>query len=356
MTYTREEENLIILDSFEKLTYKVKYNLLFGLKNSEPDLVKNKDSLIKILGDGVYNKVVRDYQSPQYREKILKDLQNKGVECVTVYSQNYPKLLREIPCPPIVLYCKGNTGLLNSRCFSVVGSRRTPANVFAECKKFARELTKHFTVVTGMADGGDSAAVMGALDSGKIISVLAYGFDYAYPAINQNLIKSVAEEGLLVSEYVPSTKPKNFLFPERNRIIAGLSEGTLVVSAGKKSGALITADYAEEFSRHLFAFPYGLGAAAGEGCNNLIKMGAFLTDSPEDIYGVFGIDGNSEAGEELSQEERNLLEKIRLSGEAFVPKLAEELGVMPFKLIPLLTSLEMKGKIVRLGGNRYATV
>lgn len=356
MAYLREEENLITLDSFEKLSYKVKYALLFALENSEPDFAKNKNGLIKILGDGVYNKVVADYNSQGYREKVLKELEKKGITCVTVFSGNYPALLREIPCPPLVLYCKGNIKLLNTRCFSIVGSRRTPANVFAECKKFARELSKRFTIVTGMADGADSAAVMGALDGGNLISVLAYGFDYVYPAVNEGLIKSVAEEGLLVSEYVPTTGPRNYLFPERNRIIAGLSEGTLVVSAGAKSGALITADYAEEYSRRLFAFPYGIGASSGEGCNKLIKMGAYLTDSLDDIYGVFGIDKDAEAGEDLTKEEGELLKSIRAAGEAFVPALAEELGVPPFKLIPVLTSLEIKGKIVRLGGNRYSAV
>lgn len=354
--YTREETDLIVLCSFEELSYKSKYILLSALKSKKPDFVKYENVLIKTLTRGVYNKVRDKFFNSEYRKAVLAGLEKRGITCVTLFSSDYPFALTQTPYPPIVLYCAGNVSLLKTRCFAVVGSRRTPTNVITECKKISKELTQHFTVVTGMAEGADSAVIEGAADSGKLISVLAYGFDYCYPAVNQRLIQKVREKALLVSEYPPATSPKAYYFPVRNRIIAGLSEGTLVVSAGAKSGALITADYAVEYGRHLFAFPYGIGVSSGAGCNSLIKKGGLLTENILDIFSVFGLDFKEPAKAELTDDEKRLLEIISQSGEAFVPDIAEKLNKMPFQLIPLLTSLEVKGLIVRLGGNRYSVI
>lgn len=353
--YTNDELNLIILSSFEELNYKHKYILLDELKSRGPDFVKFESFLIKSIPGGVYNKVRDCYFSGEYRKKVLQELYKRGIVCVTLFSENYPEALKNIPCPPLVLFCKGNTQLLKTRCFSVVGSRRTAPNIMNATKKLAKELTAFFTVVTGMADGADSAAVDGALDSGKLISVLAYGFDYFYPAINEQLIKKTAENALLVSEYPPQTAPKSYLFPVRNRIIAGLSEGTLIVSAGKKSGALITANYALEFGREVFVFPYSLGVSSGAGCNGLIREGATLTESAEDIFREFGLEYTPPQAKKLTEEEEKLFKLISEAGEAFVPVIAEKMGKLPFQLIPLLSSLEIKGLIIRLGGNRYST-
>lgn len=356
MNYTQEELNLIYLCSFEELSYRHKFILLSELKSSAPDFVKFKSYLIKSIDGGVYNKVRNDFFSEEYRRRVLSGLERRGIVCVTYFSRSYPQNLKETPFPPLVLYCKGNVSLLNTRCFAVVGSRRTLPNVLKECKKISSRLTQHFTVVSGMADGADSAALDGAAESGKVISVLAYGFDYAYPAVNENLIKKVAACGLLISEHPPYTAPKSYLFPIRNRIIAGLAEGTLVVSAGERSGALITADYAVEYGRHLFVFPYSIGVSSGSGCNSLIKKGGLLTENILDIFLSFGLDFKEPEKIRLSEEEQKLFSLIAESGEAFVPEIAEKMGKLPYQLIPLLSALEIKGKIVRLGGNRYSAV
>ncbi len=356
MTYTAEEENLIILCSFGELTYNARFLLLSSLGSDTPDFEGCKESLIKNLSYGVYNKVKEAFYSDKYRKGVLENLNKKSVECITYFSNGYPELLKRTPYPPIVLYCKGNRSLLNTRMFAVVGSRKTNSKVLKQCSEISRELTRYFTVVSGMADGADSAAVEGALKSGKVISVLANGFDHFYPAMNRNLIKEVEKRGLLITEYPPEVPPRSYQFPVRNRIIAGLAEGTLVVSAGRKSGALITAEYAVDYSRHLFAFPYSVGVAGGEGCNYLIKNGAFLTEDILDLCGIFGIEYTPETKTELSSEERELLSLISESEAAFVPNLAAKMGKEPFKLIPILSSLEMKGLVVRLGGNRYSAV
>lgn len=356
MIYSDTEENLIILCSIPELTYRLRRVLLSELNGNRPDFVKNRDFLIKSLSAGVYNKVKELFSSAEYRAKVLDGLEKRGIECVTYFSEGYPDSLKNTPAAPIVLFCKGNVSLLKSRCFAVVGSRRTLPNIMKECSKLSAGLTEEFTVVTGMADGADSAAINGALPSGKVISVLANGFDYVYPAFNEQLTKNVEKSGLLVTEYPPEVAPRSYNFPVRNRIIAGLAEATLVVSAGKKSGALITAEYALEYNRTLFAFPYTLGVASGEGCNSLLKKGGILAENMLDIFSVFGLDCKPTEKIGLSDEERKLLELIRAEGEVFLPSVAEKLGKAPYQLIPAVSALEIKGLIVRIGGNRYSAL
>lgn len=347
MNYTEEEQNLIVLSGIEELSVRDRLNLAS----------EEFQNLIKTSSSGVYNIVKAKLKDETYRARLLEDLEKKGVECVTFVSPGYPENLKHIDDPPAVLYCKGNANLLKSNCFSVVGSRRSTANAVALCRQICGELTEAFTVVTGIAEGADSAAVEGALPSGKIISVLANGFDYCYPAANRGLIERVAKEGLLISEYPPHIPPRKYNFPLRNRIIAGLSRGTLVVSAGNKSGALITAEYALEYGREVFAFPYFVGVTSGEGCNEIIKNGAHLTRNILDILEEFGLDlKKSKPKFTLSDTEAAVLEQIKFAGEAFLPAIAEKLNLLPYQLIPVITKLEIKGLITRLGGNRYGII
>ena len=352
MSYTNEEENLIVFSSIGEISDRQKQYLFFKCQNDE----ERRSFAVKTLTKSVYNTVENKFRDGIFRTQLIKTLEKKGIECVTYLSPDYPEILKNIDDPPIVLFCKGNTKLLNSDCFSVVGSRRTPQASLALCKRICGELTKFFTVVTGIAEGADSAAVEGALPSGKIISVLANGFDHFYPATNKSLIEKVAKEGLLISEYLPHIQPVKYNFPLRNRIIAGLSKGTLIVSAGEKSGALITADLALEYGREVFAFPYGAGTSSGVGCNALIKNGAYLTENILDIFGQFGLDLKKSSMPALSEDEAAVLEEIELAGECFLPDIAQKLNKLPYQLIPIVASLEIKGLIARLGGNRYSIV
>ncbi len=354
--YTESEINLITLCSIEGLTYKNRFELLNGLESSEPDFVKCEKILIKTLTGGVYNKVKDSFYSSVFREKVLKELENDGVECVTYFSQNYPEPLKNIPCPPITLFCKGNTKLLSGRAFAAVGSRRTQPEVLKALKTISEELSRHFTVVSGIADGADTAVLEGAIESGKVISVLANGFDHVYPSVNAPLLKRLVKKGLVITEYTSKTKPEKFNFPVRNRIIAGLSEGVLIASAAEKSGALITAHYALEYDRRVFAIPYSINVKSGAGCNALIKEGATLCRNTLDILDDFGMEFKPSEKVTLSKEESELLSLIRETGAAFVPDLAVKTGKKPYEIIPVLSKLEIKGFIVRLGGNRYSAV
>ena len=358
MTYTQEEINLIVLSDIAELTYKARRALLSDLSSASPDFEKCKNFLIKTLSDGVYNKVKASFYDAEYRREVLRLIEENGVKCVTYFSDFYPESLKNTDSPPIVLYCKGDVSLLKSDCFAVVGSRRTLPKALAECKKISGELSEKFTVVSGIAEGADSAALEGALGcGGKVISVLANGLGKVYPAINYNLQQRIAEKGLLISEYPYGYPPKPYYFPERNRIIAGLSRGVLVVSAGIKSGALITAEYAFEYDREVFAFPYSSGVTSGAGCNKLIKTNAHLTENILDIFSAFGLDlkrrGNCT---ELSALEKAVLGEISKTDGALLSAVADSLGKQTYEIIPVLTALEIKGLAVRLGGNRYGAV
>lgn len=351
--YTNEEINLITLSSFPELSYAVKKCLY-----EQPDLKNYENFLIKTLSGGVYNKVNSLFHDEGYRGGILESLEKKGIKCVTIYSDGYPETLKNISAPPVVLYCKGDVSLLKTDCFSIVGSRRTSQKSLADCKKMAGEISSRFTVVSGFADGADSAALEGALAAGgKVISVFANGFDYIYPAVNRPLADKIEKCGLIITEYPPEVGPKPYHFPIRNRIIAGLSKGTLVVSADKNSGALITADYAADYGRDVFAFPYSIGAFSGAGCNALIKKGAFLAENILDIFGVYSLDFNTPAQTDpLSEDENAVYVAVKSLGDAFLPEVAETLGKPLYEVRSIICALEIKKKVAALGGNRYSAI
>ena len=354
--YSEKEIDIITFCALDGITNNIKYALLTELNKDIPDLSKFESGLIKSLTCGVYNKMKAQYHDKSFRKSVLEKLDKKGIYCVTKYSEYYPRLLKETCDPPLVLYCKGRVELLKTKCFAVVGSRRCPVKTVADTRKITSEISQVFTVVSGLAEGGDTAAVEGALKTGKVICVLAYGFDHVYPAMNAQLLKRVESEGLVITEYPPDVAPKSYQFPVRNRIIAGMSLGTLVVSAAKRSGALITADVAQQYDREIFAFPHSIGAPAGEGCNALIKEGAHLTENILDILKPFGLDLTLPKKEELSGDELAVYDILCEEGEMFLPALADRLGKQVYQLLTVISKLELKGKVVRLGGNVFSAI
>lgn len=352
--YSRREADIITADSLSELTYKQKVALIRLSCSDKPQ--KYEDELIKTLDRGVYNKIRAKFSDASYREKVTENLYKKGVECVVRGTDGYPANLAATPVPPIVLYCKGNLSLLEKTRFAIVGSRRTSPQTAFVCRETSRELSKYFAIVTGVADGADSAAAEGALETGSVISVLPNGHDYFYPAGNENLIRRIAEEGLLVSEFTPETAPQKYMFHLRNRVLAGLSEGVLVVSAAERSGALITAGYAADYGRDVFAFPYNVGYARGAGCNNLIKNGAYLAEGSDDILSVYGLKKEEKAEITLEGDEKTALLFLKESGEAHITEIAAKLGIAEFEASAVCSMLEIKKLIVKTGGNRYAPV
>ncbi len=289
----------------------------------------------------------------EWFENLLREYAARGVTCVTRYSPAYPAGCFSLPEPPFVLYCEGNASLLSLPRFGITGSRRTLPQIEKLAAEYARCVSRKFAVVSSSAAGGDSAALRGALESGRAICVLAEGSQVAGPACNADLFARIRKDGLLISEYPPSFHAPVYRFSARNRIVAALSDVLLVVSAGSKSGTLITADLVHKLDRTVYAVPYTPGVGSGEGCNALLKDYAKCTDKSVDIAAAFGINLTETECVPLSEREQKVLFLLR-DGPMHSAALAEQLGLKPQEIPAVLTLLEMKGKIVPVGGNRYS--
>ncbi len=351
--YTKEELCCIWLDSFLGLEYKHKIELSKNVRDCGINefLTKNKDGLTETVGAENYHTLLSS-SNKTYLEFLLEGLSSRNIRAVTILSKNYPKSLKNIECPPLVLYCVGDVSLLEGENFAIVGSRRSLPSSIKVAENFCAELcSAGFNLVTGIAEGVDGAVLSATLQAGgKPISVIAGGLDNIYPKSNAELLKKVAKNGLVIAEYPPETIPKPFHFPVRNRIIAGLSMGVLVVSGAIKSGTMYTAEYAENQSKTVFAVPYSIGVPSGAGCNELIKRGALLCDSPQDIIEFYGKE-IKEKSVSVSQTESSVL-SVLSNGEMHIEKICSALSKQIFEITPLLSILEMKGLIYK-SGNVY---
>lgn len=276
----------------------------------------------------------------------------------------YPELLRSIADPPVLLYCQGDLTCLARPAVAMVGSRAATAYGKRVSFELARELAvRGVCVVSGMAMGIDGQAHAGALAGfGATIGVLGCGADVVYPPQHAGLFRDVAERGLLLTEYPLGSRPEGFRFPERNRIISGLSRGVVVVEASLKSGSLITAGLALEQGREVFAVPGRVDSAKSQGAHRLLQQGAKLVHSVDDILEEF-----SQAGmfAETPRPERpvspsapmtaaeqqlwNCLEVYPLT----VDQLVRQSGLEPARVLSLLLDLELKGLVRQLPGQEY---
>lgn len=226
----------------------------------------------------------KSLQSKSSQRETMKVLSNYNV--VTIIDDNYPNVLKTIKDPPIVLYTLGNIKLFtNHPLLSVVGTRNPSVKAREKVEKLVQPIVKEgWTIVSGMALGIDSYAHKLALElGGNTIAVLGSGFNYIYPRRNKELFHSIKKKGLVITEYPPHIKARPYHFPERNRIISGLSFGTLVIEATTKSGTFITVDQALDQGREVYAVPDSPLVRQAIGCNRLIQEGAALVISAEDI-------------------------------------------------------------------------
>lgn len=358
MELTRTEKSYIWLDSFA-LTDSEKRKLLSS-SASAVELLENfssfKPFLVEFGKESVYNTMSSSLSDGgKYFAELMQTFEKHSITPVAYGSEYYPKAWLSLPDAPLVLYAKGDLSLLNTRLFCVVGSRRTPPAVLKLSEKLCEELSTSLTLVSGVADGADTAVLEGALRRGKAICLLAGGLSTA-PKSNPALLKAVEEKGLLLAPHQNDVPVLAYSYEYRNKLLAALSEGALVLSAGEKSGALITAKYAREFGKKLFALPYAPNSASGCGCNALIKSGAKLTENAEDVLAEFGFEVKETPFVELTETERLAVEYLKRVGEAHASEIAGELKLPLFKIPVLLSSLEMKGVVVKLGGNRYSAV
>ncbi len=323
------------------------------------DRVQRFDSeLIRFLDEKTVRKMQR-FSDASYIEKKLDSLYDNGISFITIKDEKYPeKLAQREVCPPSVLFYKGNIDLLNSSCVAVVGTR-TCSRYGKECaERIASELAEYsITVVSGMATGIDAYSHQAALDAGgNTIAVLGSGINKAGPVQNLGLFSRIVEKGLVVSEYDADYVGTKYSFPERNRIISGLSDAVIVVEAAKKSGALITADRAVEQNREVFAVPGNITSGKSEGTNNLIKNGARLLTGVKDVLTFFNfrqteiIKNNTVVALDIYEEK---IYSLLQNAESDVNELSEKSGFTLQETVEILFSLEMKNLIKREHNNTY---
>lgn len=283
-----------------------------------------------------------------------------GLRIIEYGSAEYPFSLSHISDPPLILYVKGSLTEQDSQAIAVVGSRNASFYGLSCSEKFSSRLAEAgFTIVSGMARGVDTSAHRGAIRAGgRTIAVMGSGFGRLYPPENASLADQIARQGAVISEFPVHTPPARLNFPRRNRVISGLSLGVLVVEAARNSGALITADFALEQGKEVFAIPGSLDNPGSCGANELIKQGAGLVSSPEEVIRELGYEAVSR-GRSLPEVNRNLSEKesvvynILTDSPQELDGLRERLGIALPLLYPVLTGLELKGLIQQLPGKWF---
>jgi DNA processing protein len=288
-------------------------------------------------------------------------LGQKNNAVLTLADNDYPALLKEIPDPPPLLFVRGNPEILTLPQIAIVGSRNPSTLGLETAAAFAKTLSQHgFVITSGLALGIDASSHQGALNAkGYTIAVAGTGLDRVYPARNKDLATEIVNTGAMVSEFPPGTLAKANHFPRRNRIISGLCQGLLVVEAAKQSGSLITARMALEQNREVFAIPGSIHNPLARGCNALIREGAKLVETTQDILEEFSQYiqqderiNTTNLQTTLDLEQQTLLNRIMFSPTT-IDKLVEDTGLSVEIISSMLLILELQGFVEANAGGSY---
>ncbi|MGB7650128.1 MAG: DNA-processing protein DprA [Gallionella sp.] len=278
---------------------------------------------------------------------------------VTLADSDYPQALLNISDPPFLLYAKGNLALLNQAAIAVVGSRYATPQGLNNATAFAKSLSASgLCVISGLAHGIDAAAHQGGLaERGSSIAVVGTGLDKVYPAANRGLAHELAQHGLLISEFALATPPLAGNFPRRNRIISGMSLGCLVVEASLQSGSLITARLAMEQGRDVFAIPGSIHSPQSKGCHALIKQGAKLVESAQDVLEELSgrMPSAAPSMDENASTDSPLLAHLGYDA-VDIETLSRRSGLTVAELSAMLLTLELEGMVCTLPGGLYQRI
>ncbi len=293
-------------------------------------------------------------------EKCWEKLQEQGIRMIPYFSEEYPKKLTNISQPPYALYVKGSLPRENQVSVAIVGARRCTHYGEQIALEYGEALASEgIQIISGMARGIDGAGQRGALNAGgATYGVLGCGVDICYPRENIGLYMDIQQKGGIISEQIPGQPPLPAYFPERNRIISGLADVVLVIEAKEKSGSLITADMALEQGKDVYALPGPVTSSMSQGCHRLIRQGAGILISPEDLLIELGINIVNQ-GQIIDKNEKVLesTENMVYSCLGLFPKgmsqLLEETGLNVQELLEQLITLEMKGYVKEISKNYY---
>ncbi len=303
----------------------------------------------------------RDKTDP---DKKLEEIHKRNISFITFEDENYPYMLKNISDPPMVIYVKGNLNICNlQKTLAIVGSRKSSTNTKDVLAKIISELNNtDICIVSGLASGIDTAAHLCALANNlKTIGVIASGFDFVYPTQNKELYKKIENNnGAIITEYFPTFQPLQFRFPQRNRIVSGISYGVLVAEAAIKSGALITANLCLEQGRELMCIPGLVSNPNTEGIYKLLKQGASMVTNADDILNALNWEIKKEEQVKknftnFSQDEKKILTSIQIEPKGF-DSISFETGLDFDNLLTCLTNLELQGTIKQVNGEKYKII
>jgi len=329
---------------------------IFDATTSELRAVEKvtEDIIAKILGP-----------APVAIESDLELIQKLGVELVPITSENYPVNLRHVCDAPVLLYVRGRLVESDKMSIAIVGSRRASEYGLSVAEKLARDLASSgLAIISGGARGVDTAAHKGALAAeGRTIALLGCGVDVCYPPENRKLFEVITEAGALVSEFPFGAPPEAWRFPPRNRLISGMSLGVLVCQSPAASGALITAGYAAEQGKDVFAVPGNIDEECNAGCHALIKDGAKLVECADDVLLELGLESKNDGSQQLrlpiesltNDNERKIASLLSLE-PMHIDDIIEKTGLPAPLVAGTLTILEMKSIARRVPGNAYVRV
>lgn len=296
-------------------------------------------------------------------EAGIRRAQEANITPVAWSDAAYPPALTTIVDPPPVLWVRGRAAAMSLPSVAIVGSRAGSAYALSVAERLASDLTAAgLAVVSGLARGVDSAAHRGTVASGGVtVAVLGSGVDVLYPAEHAPLARAIEKDGAVISELIPGTPPQQQFFPLRNRIISGLSRAVVVIEAGEKSGSLITARCALEQGRDVLAVPGNVLSGRNRGAHALLRDGARIVETADDILEELGLAGRS--GSSAAQSIRAaavrrdpILACLTPGEPSDLDEIAERSGLTPSRLLPRLFELELQGAVARIGGGRFVRV
>lgn len=336
------------------------YSQLEDLRNIWYMSVNNINKLDNI-SSKIKETIIKN-RDEDYIKRVLNSLEEQNIEVITIYDENYPEDLKSIYDRPYVLYTKGSLIKDDKFALAVVGSRKSTSYGRWVTEKLVKELVGlGVTIVSGLALGIDSIAHRTALESnGRTIAVLGNGIDTVYPKRNKELYREIEAKGAIITEYYLGVSPLQFNFPQRNRIISGISLGVLIVEAQEKSGSLITAQHALEQGKEVFAVPGNINSIFSRGTNKLIKEGAKLVMDVEDILEeVYQLQERAKNVKKESIDYSNLSDaEIRVvdlikEGPIHCDSIVLRTGMNISTVNSILTVLELKGIIKEIGGRVF---
>jgi DNA processing protein len=332
--------------------------LLKAFDSPQNVLAASRAGIAQVCGDGVADALAKG-AAGAHVDAAMRWLVRDGHHLVSLADAAYPQALLQIDEPPTVLYVRGRLELLNARSFAIVGSRNATVQGARDAEAFAATLSAAgLCIVSGLAAGIDAAAHRGALaQTGSSLAVMGTGADMIYPASNRLLGEALASNGCLVSEFPLASPPEPRNFPRRNRLISGLAGGVLVVEAALASGSLITARKALDQGRDVFALPGSIHSPLSKGCNDLIKQGAKLVESAEDILVEIGLAGRV-ARNPQARGAANSDPLLEAMGHAPVTmdEIAQRIGSDAASLAASLTRLEIEGHVAALAGGLFQRI